>query len=242
MFTSPGNHHHYARRIIVLLFALGGVSTQAVAGVEETRACYGNSILVRLEHTGALLDIPTDLGADLFPPSGVTHNADDKVYSSWRATCHAEPVPVEGVYVYRRHLPTPILGLTGDAPTVRRFLLGPGSVSIYGTNKARVATALEAGDSVQVPGGLLRLEPQYEGKIGLYLASPDQLTPTGEPLAIDCAPGVFAEECRVSYGLGNGVKLTYWFMADQVAQEKWLELDRLMRRGAEKMIFKGVDE
>ena len=231
--------------LLALAFSLSGPSQSAsiaALSAEGMRACYGSVITVRLEHTGALLDIPVDLGADFFPPSTITNGAARDIYSTWRASCHPEPVPVESVYVYRNHQPTPSLEIIGDAPSVRRFSLDPGNASTYRMNEGRVLAALAAKSGASVSGGLLRLEPDLEGKVGLYLADPVERTPTGEPLVIDCVPGVFSEECRVSYGLGHGVSLTYWFMATKVPQDRWVELDHLMRRVAEGMIVKGGEQ
>jgi len=241
-----------ARRRAVTVFAallsfgtavtgIAEVALGASLSIEYLHRCYGDAIRVRLEHTGALLDVPVDLRAHLSPPSRLTRNADSKTYSTWPASCHPEPVPVEDLYVYRNHLMTPQIGITDEALTVRRFMLQPGSLSTYAANKPRIEAALARGAAVSEAAGLLRLEPQFPNGGGLYLAE-NYLVPTGEPFAISCTGGSqLPSECSVLYGFGNGVRIDYWFEPVHVPMERWLELDRLMRRVAEDMFVPAAD-
>ena len=223
----------------VVIAAIFGAVGAALA---QSRAeqCYGDSVLVKLEHIGVLLDIPLAIRPTVHAPYSVNGKG-TRAVSEWHKQCHDEPVIPSSVYVVLNHRPAPAIGLVGG-PTALRFKINAGDVSLFQVYKQRIEAVLAAGNEVVMPGGLLRIEPHLPKLRGFYITNTDGTDPNAEPLAIRCMPAIYTNECSVGIVLKYNVGVRYWFYSDEVPMENWIELDHRMRRAIESMIVTGESE
>ncbi len=220
---------------LALVFAANVFSADSASAQLTATKCYGDSVLVELELSGVLLNVPLAPSATIHTPRSVARQG-RAAAKRWWNECHDEPVLTSNVYVEPQHRPFPAMGLA-EPLTVQRFKIDVTSISSFYGNKQRIERALAAGNGIAMPGDLLRLEPQYPNMRGLFLANNGYTVPNGDPFAVHCSPLHFDhEECRVVYGVRPGVGIQYWFYSHVIPIERWIDLDRQMRKAVEDMI------
>ena len=205
----------------------GGVNISQNEALEE--ACYGETWEIKL--VGSPKHGVPDVNLSIPRPNRwlVTTPENESLD---KKLCHPEPILATHIYgaYYPRAGSTsrPLITIPGTSFAPRRMSLRSGRYLPF--EESPVGQSVEfyrkQGLLVRDEFGFLsfrRAPPADRG--GFYIYPDDYTTANGAPVVARCP----SDECHVVYLIDDFLLLEYWFLLNDVPQDRWVTLDQQMR-------------